>query len=69
MVRKARGGVTDQGQSRVKVDCDALPAEVTGGPLDIPSQEIAGRRMRDRVDRLREIDDDRAFAPPQDVEG
>src|SRR6266566_5648405 len=56
-------------QSRVEVDPDALAAEITGRSLDVSPQEVAGRRMHDRVDRLGEIDDHRALVPPEDVEG
>ena len=69
MVRKARRGVPNQCQSRVEVDRDALAVEIPGHPLDVSSQQIPRRRMHDCVDRLREIDDHRRLAPPQDIEG
>ena len=69
MVRKARRGVPHECQSRVEVDPDALAAEIPGRSLDVSPQEVASGRMHNGVDRLREIDDDRALVPPENVEG
>ena len=68
MARKARRGVPDECQSRVEVDRDPLATEIPRSTLDISPQELAGRWMRDHVDRLGKVNDHRAVVLPENVE-
>src|SRR6266576_2751911 len=58
----------DATQDAIDRDLNAASLEVPGERRDVARQQIVRGRMGDDIDGLREVDEDRALTPPQDVE-
>ena len=66
--RKALHVRADALHDPIDIECDAASLEVAGERRDVADKEIVRGGMRDDLDRLRKIDQDRTLTPPQHVE-